>query len=99
MLTVTESAKAELKKVSSQVQDQPDTVLRLVGDDSGQLGLVADFEKESDQVIKHEETTVLVVDEQLSAALEGVGIDCQDTDAGPHLVLFRNQPEEAAGQD
>ena len=99
MLTVTESAKAELKRVSSQDLDQPEAVLRLIADDSGQLSLVVDMEKESDQVVKHEETTVLVVDEQLSASLEGVGIDCQDTDAGPRLVLFRNQPEEAAGQD
>ena len=99
MLTVTESAKAELKRVSSQDLDQPEAVLRLVTDEMGQLSLVADVEKESDQVIKHEETTLLVVDEQLSTALEGVGIDCQDTDAGPRLVLFRSQPEEAAGQD
>ena len=99
MLTVTESAKAELKRVSSQVQDQPDIVLRLVGDELGQLSLVADVEKEGDQVIKHEEVTVLVVDEQLSAALEGVGVDCQDTEAGPRLVLFKKQPEVTEGQD
>jgi len=99
MLTVTESARAELKRVSSQVQDQPDSVLRLVGDELGQLSLVADVEKEGDQVIKHEETTVLVIDEQLSAALEGVGVDCQDTEAGPRLVLFKNQPEETEGQE
>ncbi len=99
MLSVTETAKEELKRVSSQALDQPESVLRLVADELGQLSLVVDAEKENDQVVKHEEATVLVIEEQLSAALEGVGIDFQDTEAGPRLVLFKSTPEETPEQD
>jgi len=99
MLTVTESAKTELKRVSSQALDQPETVLRLTADETGRLSLVVDNEKENDQVVKDEEATVLVIDEQLSTALDGVSIDYQDTEAGPRFILIRSKPEESTEQD
>ena len=97
MISVTEVAKEELKKLSLQVLEQPETVLRLVPNEQGQLGLVIDREREDDQVVKHEEATILVVDKELSTALEGIGIDYQDTPDGPRLALIRT--EETTGQD
>lgn len=99
MINVTESAKEELKRMSLQVTDQPESTLRLVANGEGQLGLVADSEREGDQLIEHQGATVLLVDKELSAALEGVGIDCQDAGDGPRLVLTSSNPEEATGQD
>ena len=99
MINVTESAKEELKRIASQVVDQPESTLRLVADGQGQIGLVADSEREGDQVIEHKGETLLVVDSQLSAALDGVGMDYQDAGDGPRLVLTSGNPEEATGQD
>ena len=95
MISVTESAKGELARISSQTIDQPETVLRLIANAEGQLSLIADTKKEGDQLIDYQEITVLVVDEELSTALEGIGIDCQDTDNGPRLFLIRTNVEEA----
>jgi len=99
MISVTESAKEELKRVSADIVDQPESLLRLVAGEGGQLGLVADSEKEGDQIIEHQGSTVLVVGKELSAALEGIGIDCQDSDDGPRLVLVKGNLEESTGQD
>ena len=99
MITVTESAKEELKRISLQATGQPESILRLVSNEQGQLGLVADSEREGDQVIEHQGETVLVVDSQTSAALDGVGMDYQDAEDGPRLVLTGGNPEEPTGQD
>jgi len=87
MLTVTENGKEELKRMSSQVVEQPGSTLRLVANEQGQLGLIADTEKEGDQSIEHQGETILLVDKMLSEALEGVCIDCQDEEEGPRLIL------------
>ncbi|MFC1907597.1 hypothetical protein ACFLW8_05875 [Chloroflexota bacterium] len=87
MLTVTDNGKEELKRMSSQVVEQPGSTLRLVVNEQGQLGLMADTEKEGDQSIEHQGETILLVDKLLSEALEGVCIDCQDEGEGPRLIL------------
>ena len=99
MINVTENAKEELKRISTEAVDQPESKLRLVASQEGQLGLIVDSEREGDQLVEHQGSTVLVVGQELSAALEGIGIDCQDTDGGPRLVLVRGNPEESTGQD
>ena len=48
-----------------------------------------------DQVVEHEGTNVLVVEEKLATSLEGVTLDTQDTPEGPKLVVSQepqNQP-------
>ena len=95
MIIVTEDAKEELKRISPQNGGQPETVLRLVAYDGGQLGLVADNVREGDQSVKWQDEAVLVIDKGLLGTLEEVIIDCRDTEKGRHLALIGCMSEEA----
>jgi Fe-S cluster assembly iron-binding protein IscA len=85
MVSVTESAKQRLKKISLRVVDRPEAVLRLIVNASRQLALVIDNKAESDQVVQCQGVAVLIVHEELSATFGGLAIDYQ-TDKGRHLV-------------
>lgn len=99
MILVTESAKEELKRMSAELLDQEGSTLRLVANQEGQLGLVADNERDGDQLVEHQGGTILVVGRELSLALEGLGLDCQDSGDGPHLILVRHDAQDPAGAD
>ena len=87
MITITESAKQELKNILSANADNPQARLRLTTDNQGQLGLGIDIEQPGDQVVEHKGSAVLVVEEGLAASLEGVTLDTQDTPEGPKLIV------------
>lgn len=90
MLVVTERAKEELRAVLSDGVDEPELSLRLVAASApGQFGLVPDMEKEGDLVVEHEGIKVLLIDEELSALLETVTIDCREGSEGPELVIAK----------
>ncbi len=89
MLTVTESAREHLKEMLEANIDDPDACLRLVASGRGQFGLTADKERADDQVVEHEGDKVLLVESELSDALEGVTIDCQETPEGRSLVVSK----------
>ena len=87
MIIVTESAKEALMRTLSQVANQPEAVLRLTTTKYRQLALVIDNERENDEVVKCQEAAVLVVDKEVSATFDGVGIDYQEATGG--LRLFQ----------
>ena len=87
MIRITESAKEELKNILSANVDNPQASLRLTTNDQGQLALGIDVERPGDQVVEHEGSKVLVVEEGLATSLEGVTLDAQDTPEGPNLVI------------
>ena len=87
MIGVTERAKEELKKILDANTDNAEASLRLMANDQGQLGLVIDMEKQGDQTIEHEDSKVLLVEENLIDALQGVTIDVEDTSEGARLVI------------
>ena len=88
MVTVTEAAKQELGRILASANvDDPTLGLRLAAGERGQFGLVLDSEKEGDQVVEHEGSKVLLVGQELIELLEGLTIDCQETDKGAHLVI------------
>ncbi|MBI4609497.1 MAG: hypothetical protein HY726_10860 [Candidatus Rokubacteria bacterium] len=89
MLIVTERAKEELRAVLADSVDEPGMSLRLVASAPGQFGLVPDAEKEGDHVVEHEGVKVLLIDEELSAHLESVTIDCREMPEGPKLVIAK----------
>jgi len=89
MLVVTERAKEELRAVLSDGVDEPELSLRLVASAPGQFGLVPDMEKEGDLVVEHEGIKVLLIDEELSAFLETVTIDCREDSEGPQFVIAK----------
>jgi Fe-S cluster assembly iron-binding protein IscA len=90
MVTVTERAKEELKKALESANiSEPEVGLRLAPTAPGQFGLVADGEREGDQVIEYEGSKVLLVGSELAEPLDGVTIDCQDTPEGARLVMSK----------
>jgi len=94
MVTVTEDAKVELGRVLASANvDDPTVGLRLIAGGRGQFGLVLDTEHEGDQVVEHEGSKVLLVGQDLTEPLEGVTIDCRQTDEGARLVIYRQSTE------
>ena len=90
MVHVTERAKDVLlgKRAAANIQD-PSVGLRLTTEASGKLTLVADRAKAGDEVVTHKDSTVLMVDPEVSTfVLAGRTIDCKQTDDGRlQLVL------------
>jgi hypothetical protein len=90
MVHVTERAKDVLlqKRAAANIQD-PSVGLRLTTEAGGKVTLVADRAKAGDEVVTHKDSTVLMVDPEVSTfLLAGRTIDCQQTDDGRlRLVL------------
>lgn len=91
MIDVTERAKQELKKILTSNVDHPEAVLRLTTGNQGQLGLSVDVPASGDNVVEHEGTKVLLVDEGLASSLAGVTLDVEDTSEGPQLAIFKDR--------
>ncbi len=92
MVGVTERAKEALlqKKLSANIRN-PEVGLRLATAPSGRLTLVADLVKAGDQVVKHKESTVLLVSAELSEmVLAGRTVDCTDTEDGRSELVLRS---------
>lgn len=92
MIHVTERAKDALlsKKLSANIAD-PDVGLRLASNTEGQLALLADREKAGDEVVRHKDSTVLLVDPEISSLiLTGRTVDCRRTDDGRLELVLRN---------
>ena len=92
MIAVTERAKGELKKMLSKKVDNPLGVLRLSPIQKG-LGLRLDVEMPDDEVVKYENSKILVVEQTLADTLENVTIDVEDTPDGPELVIVKGRAQ------
>ena len=90
MIGVTERAKEELKRILTDNVDNPQAGLRLTAGESGQLGLGIDIETKDDQVVEHDGSKVLIVENGLAASLEEITLDVEDTAEGPNLVLVKS---------
>jgi len=91
MLTVTDSAKQELKRMLLAHTDDPEVSLRLELKSPGEFGLVLGKEAEGDQVVEDEGTKVLLVASELAPVVEGVTLDVQDTADGPKLAISKEK--------
>lgn len=95
---VTERAKEALreKKRAANIES-PEVGLRLASGPGGMLGLVADRPKAGDTVVKDGDSTVLLVDPEVSAlVLAGRIVDCRMTGDGKvELVITRTGIGEA----
>ena len=91
MVTVTESAKEELKNTLSEADiSEPNMGLRLAQTAPEEFGLMLDEEQEGDQVVEHEGSKVLLVGADLMELLEGFTIDCQNTPEGQRLTISKD---------
>jgi Fe-S cluster assembly iron-binding protein IscA len=97
MVEVTTRAKERLRSTWQARVNKPGITLRLKRFAPGQLGVVADRRREGDQVVEHEGTTILLIDETLVDSLAGATIDCREYPEGSRLVItrFRRQREAA----
>jgi len=89
MLTVTDSAKLELKRMLLEHVDDPEIGLRLTLEPPRQFGLTLDREGVGDPVTEHEGAKVLLVAPELAAQLDEITIDTKDTPEGPKLVISK----------
>ena len=88
MVTVTDNAKQLLRETLLARSDDPEAGLRLSIKPTGQLGIVLDREEESDQVVEHEGSKVLLVASELAPLVDGVTLDVKDTPEGQKLVVL-----------
>ena len=87
MITVTERARQELKRILSAKVDLPQARLRLNASEQGNLGLGMDIDMPGDQVVEYEGSRVLVVEGKLASSLDSITLDIEDTVDGPQLVI------------
>jgi len=89
MVGVTEAGLVELKRILDEHTDNKQAGLRLTTDQSGTLGLTIDVETAEDQVLEHEGSKLLIIEQNLADSLEGVTIDVDETPEGNRLVLTK----------
>jgi len=88
MVTVTERAARELRARLLALAPEPGYVLRLAAGPTG-LILILDVEREGDQLVEFEGEAVLVIAPELSEALHGSVIDCEEREGGAVLTISR----------
>ena len=90
MLNVTDKAAESLQESLDTRRENDGDVLRLTrsGD---QFGLVVSQPQGEDQVVQHDERTVLVLDPDVSEALDGLTLDAVETPDGVTLTIEEPQ--------
>ena len=86
MITITENAKQELKKLLETKVDWPGARLRLLERNHGALGLGVDIESGTDEVVEFQGSRILVIDQGLAARVNAV-LDVDVTPTGVELVI------------
>ena len=61
--------------------------MRLAAVEEGQLGLSIDVEMPGDQVVEHDGCKVLLVEDGLATALDGIVLDVEDAPEGARLAI------------
>lgn len=87
MVSVTERAKQELKRLLSQNVDWPQARLRIIDRGEGIIGLGIDIEAPGDQIVECDGKRVLICEPALAARLKEITIDIDDTLEGAELVI------------
>ena len=87
MVSVTERARLELKRLLEASADMPQSRLRLMDRGEGNLGLGIDIEFPGDELVRYDGSTVLVVEHGLARSLRGITLDVDDTATGPEIVV------------
>lgn len=86
MLEVTDKAIAILDRSLDENKENESDVFRLTRSNGG-FGLVLSEEHEDDQSIQCDDRAVLVMEPEISNALESAVLDAEDTPDGPRLTL------------
>ena len=86
-LAVTEAATAVLKQILDNANRRPDQVLRLNADAEGNIKFSFDTARETDNLVTHQGSTVMLIESPLPASLQGTTLDVKETPSGPNLIL------------
>jgi Fe-S cluster assembly iron-binding protein IscA len=89
MLTVTDEAKAKLRKTLLSNTDDREEGLRLKVKAPGKIGLVIDRQLPNDRVIEHEGLKILIVEYEIGELLNSATLDVQHSPEGEKLTLFQ----------
>jgi len=90
VLTVTEKAKQELKKILLARSNDTNKSLRIQFKEPAQVGLVVDEEKEGDQVIQLGGMNILLIGEDVAQIFDGVVLDVREDQNGSKLVVRKS---------
>ncbi len=96
MLSVTERAKQELKRLLRSSVDWPGARLRLIDRGNGKLGLGIDIEMPDDKIIEYEGAAILIIESELASSLKEITLDIDNTPLGPELVISEETVEETS---
>ena len=89
MIQVTELARKELKEILVAHVDNWYARLRLIPKEPKVLDCSIDIEMPGDEVITHEGSGLLVVDNELSASLDGTILDVKNDGDGNQIVMYK----------
>ena len=101
MISVTDGAKAELKRILLLCNDHQETGIRLILSPPDQFSLILDMEVDSDQVVEYEGEKVLLVGRELYSLIRGVTIALESTDSKRELVMYwrdKRKPDKNPGE-
>lgn len=87
MITITEKAKQELKKLLSQKVDWPGGRLRLLDRGQGKLGLGVDIQAPGDEVVEYEGAEILLIGKDVTRSIKKITLDVDETPDGAELVI------------
>ena len=90
MLTVTEKAKQELKKILLARSNDTNKSLRIQFKEPAQVSLVVDEEREEDQVIQLKGMNVLLIGKDIAPIFDGVVLDVREDQTGSKLVVTKS---------
>lgn len=100
MIGITQQAKQALLRLKlSTPIDDPEVSIRLASGEQGRLELFPDTCRAGDQVLEHQGSKLLLVDQNLFDALSGATIDCQPTGEGLQLVVESSAPRNGSGRN
>jgi Fe-S cluster assembly iron-binding protein IscA len=86
VITVTERAREELKAILIAAEAPPDKGLRMLPTSDDVIELILDTDMSGDTVLDHEGYKVLIIGVEYIKLLDGMTLDCSDTEIG--AVLF-----------
>ncbi len=89
MLTITDSARDELKNILEENSSEADDGLRLIVNQPGNFALMLDKKQDNDEVVEHQGWNILLYQRDMSQILEDIILDCQHTENGKMLVISK----------
>ena len=87
MISVTERAKRELRKLLVENVDWPEARLRLLDRGEGVFGIGVDIEMPGDYIVECDDKRVLVIEPGLATNFNNITLDVDETPEGTELVI------------